>query len=338
MFTRKNNLKVRFGIIGTGKIVNTILEAAKLEPRFIANAIYSRSIDRANDFGNQHNIPFRYDSLDKMFSEGTIDAVYIAAPTSLHFTYADMALDYGLHILCEKPLVSNAIQAKILINKAKEQNKMLMEAIRGTSTPNYQVLKSNLDRIGIIRHYFASYCQYSSRYDNFKQGIIENAFKREFSNGATMDIGVYTIYPMIDLFGKPDKIQASGVLLKTGVDGAATVNFSYQNGMTASVMYSKITNSYLQNEIQGENGTILISPIYSFDSIKLIDKQGRTQILGLEHDNSYFYELKEFIDCIEAGKSESNLIKTSTSLITSEVLDEIRKQLGVIFPSDYTQF
>ena len=63
-----------------------------------------------------------------------------------------------------------------------------------------------------------------------------NAFKPELSNGAVMDIGIYTIYPMIALFGRPQKIEAQGILLNTGVDGQGAVNFSYE-GLNATVLY-----------------------------------------------------------------------------------------------------
>lgn len=113
--------KLRFGIIGTSKIAETILEAAKLDHRFVANAIYSRSWEKANEFANKHNIPHKYSSMESMFSSGYIDAVYIASPTSLHFKQANRAVKYGLHVLCEKPLVSNVKEACELIKASHQQ-------------------------------------------------------------------------------------------------------------------------------------------------------------------------------------------------------------------------
>ena len=75
-----------------------------------------------------------------------------------------------------------------------------------------------------------------------------------------MDIGIYTVYPMVVLFGRPKKIQASGVVLSSGADGQGAVNFEY-DGMNATVLYSKIANSSLPTEIQGEDGNILLDRI-----------------------------------------------------------------------------
>ena len=57
-----------------------------------------------------------------------------------------------------------------------------------------------------------------------------------------MDIGVYTIYPLIALFGKPQAINAQGVMLSSGTDGQGVVNLLY-DGMKATALYSKIANS-----------------------------------------------------------------------------------------------
>lgn len=43
-----------------------------------------------------------------------------------------------------------------------------------------------------------------------------NAFDPSLSNGAMMDIGVYTVYPMVALFGRPQAVDAQGVVLSSG--------------------------------------------------------------------------------------------------------------------------
>ena len=78
-----------------------------------------------------------------------------------------------------------------------------------------------------------------------------NAFKPELSNGAMMEIGICAVYPMVVLFGRPKKIDASGIVLSSGADGQGAVNFEYE-GMNATVLYSKIANSSLPTEIQVE--------------------------------------------------------------------------------------
>lgn len=94
-----------------------------------------------------------------------------------------------------------------------------------------------------------------------------NAFRPELSNGAMMDIGIYTVYPMVVLFGRPKKIDASGIVLSSGADGQGAVNFEYE-GMNATVLYSKIANSSLPTEIQGEEGNITLDRINIIGEVK----------------------------------------------------------------------
>src|SRR5690606_34444908 len=123
--------------------------------------------------------------------------------------------------------------------------------------PNFEAIQHSLNKIGQVRRFVANYCQYSSRYDAYKQGTVLNAFNPVYSNGALMDLGMYCLYPMTVLFGQPKQIQASAVMLESGVDGEGTVLMKYDQ-LEAVAMYSKITNSMLPSEIQGENGSIII--------------------------------------------------------------------------------
>ena len=88
-----------------------------------------------------------------------------------------------------------------------------------------------------------------------------NAFNPELSNGAMMDLGVYTVYPLVVLFGRPKRISATGLKLSTGVDGQGAVNFEYEN-LNATVLYSKIADSFLPAEIQGEKGTFILDRVF----------------------------------------------------------------------------
>ncbi len=126
-----------------------------------------------------------------------IDAIYIASPNSIHASQAILCMNNKKHVLVEKAFGSNAKEVLDMIKASRENDVLLMEAMKTVQMPNFKILKDNLYKIGKVRKYFGSYCQYSSRYDKYKAGIIENAFKRELSNGALMDIGVYTIYPMV---------------------------------------------------------------------------------------------------------------------------------------------
>ena len=343
MNTTDREKKIRFGVVGSNFISDWVIAGAREDPRFELVAIYSRTQERADFFATKHHIPFTFVSLEAMVSSPLIDAVYIASPNFLHAEQSIFCMQHGKHVLCEKPLASNAREARTMITTSKQYDVALMEAMKPTLTPNFRAVIDNMSRIGTVRRYFASYCQYSSRYDKFKEGIVLNAFNPKLSNGAIMDIGIYTIYPMVVLFGRPSKIDASGIVLSSGTDGQGAINFTYEK-MNATVLFSKIANSSLPTEIQGEKGNITLDRINIISKAAFTPRQpaasGKGTIAEPEdisrptEKNEYYYEVAEFIDLILAGKRESTINSHEHSLITLEIIDEARQQLGVVYPAD----
>lgn len=335
--------KIRFGVAGTNSITDWFLKGAMLDKRFELAAVCSRNIDKAKAFGNKYGGAAAYSSINEMAESPDVDAVYIAVPNSVHAQYALACMNVGKHVLCEKPAASNATEFLKMTECARKNNVSFMEAMLPTTSPNFSVIRRNLSRLGRIRRYFAAYCQYSSRYDKLQQGDAANVFRTSMSGGATMDIGVYTIYPMVALFGMPQSINAQGIILSGGVDGQAAVNMTYPD-MNATVVYSKIADSYLPSEIEGEKGNLLMSGIHVIHDVTFIPHrkpmsgQGpeeERQAVGVEIDKSdYFYETAEFMDLVEKGKSESENNSWENSYNTLRVTDEIRRQLGVVFPTD----
>ena len=336
--------KIRFGVIGTNFITDWVIAGAKQDERFELVAVCSRTQERANEFAAKYDIPYTFTSLEEMAASPLIDAVYIATPNYLHASQSILCMKHGKHVLCEKPMASNAYEVKQMIAASRQYGVTLMEAMKPTLTPNFRVLREALPKAGVIRRYFASYCQYSSRYDKFKEGIVLNAFKPELSNGAMMDIGVYTVYPMVVLFGRPNKISASGVVLSTGTDGQGAVNFEYE-GMNATVLYSKIANSSLPTEIEGEDGNFMLDKINQINRVtwqaRPVASSGKGPLSPVEDisavtdKDEYYYEVAEFINLVQAGKLESEVNSHENSLITIEIIDEVRRQLGVSFLADH---
>ncbi|MBD8068524.1 Gfo/Idh/MocA family protein [Bacillus sp. PS06] len=325
---------IRFGVIGTNWITESFINAATEIEDFKLTAVYSRTEDRASEFAAKFNVSTYYTNLEEMAQSQDIDAIYIASPNSFHSKQAVLFLQNGKHVLCEKPIASNSIELQQMIDAAKNNQVLLMEALKTTFLPGFRSIQEHLHKLGEIRHYFGSFCQYSSRYDAYKSGTVLNAFNPIFSNGAIMDIGVYTIYPMVVLFGKPDEVKANAIMLESGVDGQGSLLFKYPE-MTGTVMYSKISNSYIPSEIQGENGTMIIDNIHTLEKINIQYRDGSVEDISvpIEH-HSMYYEAKEFIELIKNKEVESNINSLQHSQFTTQVLDEARKQIGLVFPAD----
>ena len=221
-----------------------------------------------------------------------------------------------------------------MIDAAKKNNVLLMEAMKSTCIPSFLAIKESLNEIGPIRRYFANFCQYSSRYDEYKKGNILNAFNPAFSNGALMDIGVYCIAPLVHLFGEPLSIKAMGTVLDSGVDGQGSIIMQYEHH-EAVIMYSKITQSDLPNEIQGEDGRIVINKISSPSHVYISYRNGEQKDLSIpQRENTMYYEAKEFIELIKSNQTESSINTFARSLAVTKIMDEVRQQIGIVFPAD----
>jgi predicted dehydrogenase len=298
---------MRFGIIGTNWITDRLIKAARDLPEFTIGAVYSRTEERGKEFAAKYGVPAVYTDLAAMFQSGDIDAVYIASPNSFHVEQSILAMEHGIHVLCEKPAVTSVDEMDRIIQVSRKCQTMYMEAMKSTVAPTFLNLKKNIDKIGQIRRLVFHFNQYSSRYDQYKEGVIENAFKPELGNGAKMDIGVYCIAPIIHLVGEPESVLKNNFFLSTGADGQGSMILNYKE-FEAIVMYSKITDSYVPCEIQGEEGVIEINKISDPKQVTVKYRDGRTEDLSVNQEfDTMYYELKEFMECAQAGKVESEI-------------------------------
>lgn len=328
---------IRFATIGTNWITERFIQAALETEQFALTAVYSRTEEKGREFAAKFGDPQVYTDLKALAASSDVDAVYIASPNSFHAEQAILMMDHGKHVLCEKPMASNAAEVRRMIEAARRNDVLLMEALKSTLMPNFRAVQDNLYKIGQVRRYFSSYCQYSSRYDAFKQGKVMNAFNPAFSSGALMDLGIYCIYPMVTLFGKPESVQASAIMLSSGVDGEGSLVVRYPE-MDGVIMYSKITDSYLPTEIQGEYGTIVIDRINQPYEVKILYRDGTTEELTcFQPQESMYYEALEFIELILSGKRESQINTHARSLAVAELMEEARRQFGLRYAADEDQ-
>ncbi|MFG6113809.1 Gfo/Idh/MocA family protein [Halobacillus sp. MO56] len=325
---------VRFGIIGTNFITERLLEDVKGYEDFQLTAVYSRTKERAEEFAERFGAEEVYVSVEDMAKSNNVDAVYIASPNSFHAQQAITVMEQGKHVLCEKPMASNVKEVEAMVEAAGRNDVLLMEAMKTTFLPNFLSIQKNIHKIGKVRRYVGSFCKYSSRYDAYKEGEVLNAFNPKFSNGSLMDLGVYCIYPMLLLFGAPKSIQAHAVKLETGVDGEGSIIFSYDD-KEAVVMHSKISTSFSPSEIQGEYGSILIDNISDPEHVEIRYKDGSEENLTQPSASpSMYYEAAEFIKLIKEGKRESAINSHHHSLTTIKIVEEARKQAGIVYPAD----
>ncbi|MBP5505746.1 MAG: Gfo/Idh/MocA family oxidoreductase [Bacteroidales bacterium] len=348
--------KIRVATIGSSRIAESFLMGARHDARFCHAAVYSRTLDRGREFAAKHGVEKVYTSLDELAAAPDIDAVYIASPNIFHAPQAIKMMDGGKSVLVEKPAATSAEEFEAMMAAARHNGVSLMEAMRPTLVPNFQAVREALPKIGRIRRYTATYCQYSSRYEEFKRGIVASNLSADMRGGALLDLGVYCIAPMVHLFGAPwegdftrEKLEkcvqkqetiiypGSGSASEKGIDGQGSMLIKYP-GFEAMISYSKIGDSSLAAEIQGEDGCIVIDRINLMVGPKLVMRvgcgtRGDTGFSGgngasqsgpvdLSRDtikDNIYYEVKEFLDLVENRRPESAENSWRSSLIQAQI-------------------
>ncbi|MBO9607767.1 MAG: Gfo/Idh/MocA family oxidoreductase [Paenibacillaceae bacterium] len=325
---------MRFGIIGTNWITDEFLKAAAEHGEFRLTAVYSRTEEKGRAFAARYGDPAVFTDLGDMLGSGLVDAVYIASPNALHAAQAIACMERGKHVLCEKPAASNVREFDAMTAAARANGVVLMEAVKSTLMPTFAAIREQLPALGPLRRVFANVSKYSSRYDAYKQGNVLNAFDPSLSNGSLMDLGIYCLYPLVALFGPPQRVSANAYMLASGVDGEGSLLLSYPE-MEAIVAHSKITDSYAPSEFQGELATLVVDHINKPERAVVHYRDGRTEDITPPLPNRpMYYELAEFISLCAGGRFESTVNTHAVSRATLAVMDEARRQIGLTFPAD----
>jgi len=329
---------MRFGLIGTNFITDRLMCAGSMIPDFEAVAVGSRSEQTGRAFADKYGIEHVFTDFEAMAKSGLIDAAYIATPNYCHAKIANIFLREGVHVFCEKPFAANAKEVESMIETAKESGAFLMEAIKNIYMPAFEAIKAEFPRIGQIRRAVLQMNRFSSRYDLYLEGKNPNTFRKDLANGAIMDMGVYNIQLAVALFGKPNKVTATGVLLEDGkgVDGVCTVILSYDK-FECVCMTSKVNTTHLHCEIGGEQGSVTFSMSGELEQLRGWDNKGNNWEIPVEVkdlESNLYYELVQFIEYLKNPNPEFVAKIEAQEREVIRILDEARRQIGLVFDND----
>jgi len=321
--------KIRWGIVGLGNIAQKFADDLKLLADGELTAVASRDIQKANRFGELNNAKYAFGSYQELFNCSEVDVVYIATPHTSHAELSIMAINAGRNVLCEKPMGINSGEVESMIASARKNKVFLMEALWSRFNPSIRKVKELIDGgiIGDIGYLNADFAFYAL--DRDEKGRLLNP---ALAGGSLLDIGIYPIFLAYLILGFPEKILASSKIYKTGVDIQTSMIFEYPNAQ--AILYSGLTsNSEMKAEISGSEGTVYLTPRWHETQEYSVEKNDKLEKVQLPtRGKGYEYEIEEVQQCLRKGKIESDLwsLKHTYDLIT--IMDDIRKQTGVVFP------
>lgn len=334
---------MRFGIVGTNFVSDFFMAGAKAVAEVEVVAVCSGKKENAMKFADKYQIPHVFSSYIEMIESNEIDAIYLAVPNHMHYEMTCECIKRGMPTLTEKPFAANLEEAKEMIELSKKYKTYVHDGLIPMYTDNFQSLRESLSKVGVLRRAVFVFSKYSSRYDAYLRGENPTTFRREYCNGSCVDLGIYAIGDVVALFGKPKKITASGLLLDTGVDGMGTCVFTYDT-FDVCIHHSKITDSKLVSEIQGEDGLIQIEGISRIqqawfyprkpeDYAGELDADGKIELTKASEEG-FTYQLRDFVENVQQGRIESLKLPHQLTLDILEVCTECRRQMGVIYPCD----
>lgn len=337
-------MRFGWGVIGPGRIAHRFAEAVHRLPNTHLACVQGRDAARAEAFARH----WMRDGVTEIKStmlmsalldDANVDAIYIATPHPFHADAIAQCLRAGKPVLCEKPLVTDAVTARELSALAHERGVFLMEAVWTRFLPLYAKVYEWLgsQAIGQVRSMQSSFC-FNSPFD-----ASARHFDPAQAGGALLDIGIYNLtvtrMVMAAAFGAcpPVRdIQATATLGPTVVDHRSTGQIAFENGVTSQFVCafdSDATNAF---HIYGERGTISISKKFWEATEATLTRTGETPItihapLAI---NGFEGEIEETMRCVREGRIESAVMPHAESIAVLEWMDAIRAQIGVRYPFD----
>src|ERR1700722_11858010 len=318
---------IRFGILGAARIApDALIKAAQNVPDAEVVAVAARDSKRAREFAATNNIPRVIATYDDLVNDPELDAIYNPLPNSLHCEWTIAALRAGKHVLCEKPLASNAAEAERMSKAADESGKILGEAFHYRYHPLADRVRALISggTLGRLVHVEG----------NFSVPIPETNIRFDWSlaGGATMDLGCYPLH-MIRYFSglMPRVVSARAETGPKNIDIAMDVDLELAGGVTAKMTCAMKKDSPLRASFmaRGELGELRVTnPIAPHRGHQLIVKTGAGEKTEtVPGDTTFTHQLRAFI---KAVRGEAKFpTDGSEGIINMRVIDDVYRAAGL---------
>ena len=321
------NKNIRWGIIGLGKIANKFATDLASIKNVELVAVASRNIQNANNFAEKHNAKKAYSSYEELAKDSNVDAVYIATPHSFHKEHAILCLQNKKAVLCEKPFAMNLSEVTEMIEAAKENNVLLMEALWSFFLPHFtyvlDLVKS--EKFGKLKNLEADF-GFHTPYNTDSR-----LFKKELGGGSLLDIGIYPIFAALATLGEPDAIDASATFFENGADASCDMVFQYKNAK-ATLKTSLLEETPSIAILKFENAIVKLNRQFHQSSSITIIQNNTEEIINFDFKTlGYSFETEHFNSLLRAGEKESNMMTFEFSKNLINTLDKVRGIIGLTY-------
>ena len=322
----------RWGILASGGIAQAFARDLSYFNHHIVAAVGSRSQESADSFAAEFPGCTAYSSYEALVADPTLDAIYVASPHPYHVSNTVLALNAGKPVLCEKPFTINAAEARQMKAAADANGVALMEAMWARFLPHMHKVREILAS-GILGDIWAVEADHGQRLSDYAN---PRHWEPSLGGGALLDLGIYPISFAHMVLGVPDKITSSATFTDKGVDASSTVIFDYKSGAQAILTSNMMVSTPCRATICGTLGKIEIDrTFYNPTSMRVIMHDGTTTEYPKEYKGHGLRDQAlEFERVVRSGAKSSTILTPDESILIMESLDEVRKQIGLIYPSE----
>lgn len=332
---------LRWGTIGSGWVAHVFANTMKVVTDSEIVGVADSSLDMARAYREKFDVPYVFDSPQRMVESPDIDAIYVATPHCFHKKYIELALNHGKHVLCVKPITISAQELRDVIALAESKNLMLMEAMWTRFKPEFQAARKAVraGEIGDIKR-IEMHCTFRPVYDPKSR-----LFDLKMGGGSLLDIGVYTVSLAQFFMGQiPERIVSLGHVGATGVDQTTSALLGYRNGTIVFITSSIETDTSHDLVIFGTKGELRINNFWYSDSYEISPYGPDPKSFKLKSKTFCFAEtsrssepekhdfmIDAFNNCIREGKTRCETIPLEETMAVSEIMDVILGQIGVSY-------
>lgn len=330
---------LRWGVLGPGGIAGTMVRDLQACTRQQVVAVGSRSLARAEAFAGAHGIRRAHGSYADLVTDPDVDIVYVATPHSEHAAHALLALRAGRPVIVEKAFTQNAAQAREVVRQARESGLFCMEAMWSRFLPGTDVVRQVLEQgdLGNVEVVFADHGQ--PLYPNGPRRLSDPAL----AGGALLDLGIYPVSFASFALGGITSVSAVGGRSVEGVDTHEAILATGSNGGMGVLHATMTARTATVASIAGTRGRLDLGERTEWKgrwyAPTVIRHQGRDTAdpamwLPEDREHGLHFEACEAARCITAGLTESPLLPLDETVAVMDVLDEVRRQLGVVYPGE----
>jgi predicted dehydrogenase len=322
---------IRWGILGAGGIAGSFADDVNAHTRAQLVAVGSRNRDRSSRFATAHGVPTTHLGYRDLVEDPQVDAVYVATPHSEHRDQALLAIGAGKHVLVEKAFTRNTAEAEEVFAAARAAGVFVMEAMWTRFLPHVAALHQivSAGEIGDIVNISADHGQ------RFRYDPASRLFDPALAGGALLDLGVYPISFAHDFLGVPDAVHAVGQLTDTGVDGQVSAVLSYGAQAQATLSTTLWSRTPTRAHISGTEGHIQVEGnFYAPTSFTVSRNDGARWSFDRPAARGLQYEAAEVARCVAAGRTQSERMTWDHTLDVLRTMDEVRRQIGLVYPGE----